>query len=966
MLSGIIGSLATAALVRMGKQLETVARSRSGKARSAREELAASQALSAFELSESLLRPLVDVPPNVSAKDVDYLLKSPEAESIAFEILVVVLSQSESAALERVRARWDSMLLREFPNERVFSGQLFEVLTEHYRIAAAVVSENFPQVYESLTADALHRRIACVLDVIAERVDPSVPVRVDMRALGDFQKKYKRVARDAHKDITPPDFESRRDVPIEELYVQPRITAAHSSSKADDDSVVVDLLAETDRTVLLGDPGNGKSTASQVLIYTTAKMHNAPIPFLVVLRDFAGDGIKRSVVEHVEDTLKTKYQCSPPSGAVEYLFDSGQAIVIFDGLDELLETGHRRDVTAAVENFCNRYPTIKVLVTSRRVGYAQAPMDRLQFKTLELSGFDRDQVREYVSRWFAQEDLEDGRVSEWTESFMQESESVSDLTSTPLLLALMCIIYRGERSIPRNRPAVYEKCATMLFNKWDGHRGIKADLQVGQQVDPAMKYLAYWLFTRDSVDGVPEADLINETTKYLHDRLFEDEYEARSAATEFVEFCRGRAWVFTDVGTTPEGERLYKFTHRTFMEYFAAYHLARLSETPEKLATTVAPRVANAEWDVVAQLAVQIIDKHSDGGANRVFIALLNEKRRRSESKRQNVIGFLIRCLTFAQVSPKTLRLLTSTVVSRTLEPDANRKSRYSGYGVDNLSLLLYNSQYTDQGTVEDELRNTLDNAVVSDDVEKSISAISLVSLRRVSLNIGIIPGISEQEIFSDWARWFEDFLSSHRELCLQRVPQSFVVAHECLDREWISLTQVLDQYNAGLNPLFARIRSSVVVDVEYMSIAEQLLYMAFMGRFRVEEEIAVQFRNQMEDVAAYAEQELETKGALVTAVGIDVRDHFGRKRSAVESSPDLSDTQLLGAAVLVAILVESRSDSDRLVELFLSDVRYRDLAALLRSRHTANAVPDPDGELARRGFGILIRWARSEVSFVG
>ena len=42
------------------------------------------------------------------------------------------------------------------------------------------------------------------------------------------------------------------------------------------------------------------------------------------------------------------------------------------------------------------------------------------------------------------------------------------------------------------------------------------------------------------------------------------------AAREFVEFCRGRMWVFTDAGTTVSGQRLYGFTHRTFLEYFAA------------------------------------------------------------------------------------------------------------------------------------------------------------------------------------------------------------------------------------------------------------------------------------------------------------------------------------------------------------------------------------------------------------
>jgi predicted NACHT family NTPase len=39
-------------------------------------------------------------------------------------------------------------------------------------------------------------------------------------------------------------------------------------------------------------------------------------------------------------------------------------------------------------------------------------------------------------------------------------------------------------------------------------------------------------------------------------------------------------WVFSEVGTTADGEKLYAFTHRTFMEYFAAGDLAAISDTP--------------------------------------------------------------------------------------------------------------------------------------------------------------------------------------------------------------------------------------------------------------------------------------------------------------------------------------------------------------------------------------------------
>ena len=80
--------------------------------------------------------------------------------------------------------------------------------------------------------------------------------------------------------------------------------------------------------------------------------------------------------------------------------------------------------------------------------------------------------------------------------------------------------------------------------------------------------------------AVTEHELVNETTAFLYGRGFESQADAREAAAEFVEFCRGRLWVLSDAGTTATGETLYSFTHRTFLEYFSAAYLAYRCDTP--------------------------------------------------------------------------------------------------------------------------------------------------------------------------------------------------------------------------------------------------------------------------------------------------------------------------------------------------------------------------------------------------
>jgi hypothetical protein len=436
-----------------------------------------------------------------------------------------------------------------------------------------------------------------------------------------------------------------------------------SSSIATDISGLYSLI---DRTVLLGDPGGGKSTAANVIAWTAAGDSGAPVPFIVVLRTFADQQL--SILEHLEARLSIHYQCAPPPGVVEGLLLSGRAVVIFDGLDELIDTSKRRTITERVELFSLRYPLTKVLVTSRRVGYDEAAMDPSVFEVFELAEFSAENVERYVRNWFVQvEGLEEARAITTTDSFIAESGAVSDLRKNPLMLALMCIIYRGQHWIPRNRPDVYEHCATLLFNKWDSSRQIYVDLKAGAYVDSAIKHLAYWMFTDASgAQGVTESQLKREASKFLAP-AFGSPIEAQVAADQFVSFCRGRAWVLTDTGTTADGEGLFSFTHRTFMEYFAAYELTRRNDGPEKIAKELLPHVAAAEWEIVAELAVQISNKHSRDGAARILRAMLKDKRYRSPVSRHNIGSFAFRCLSFAHVPADLVRSISRYYIGASL-----------------------------------------------------------------------------------------------------------------------------------------------------------------------------------------------------------------------------------------------------------------------------------------------------------
>jgi hypothetical protein len=560
---------------------------------------------------------------------------------------------------------------------------------------------------------------------------------------------------------------------------------------------------EIDRTVLLGDPGAGKTTAANVLAHDLAGDASQPVPFIVTLRDFATlDPPRYSVVEHIEQTLKTFYQCPAPPGLLDRLLLTGQALVVFDGLDELLDTSRRRDVSTRVERFCTAYPLARVLVTSRLVGYDQARLDDKQFALYQLGGFSDEQVREYAHKWFTQEpDVRDAR--RWANSFLTESAGIPDLRVNPLLLSLLCILYRGEGSLPRKRSEVYEQCAKLLFDKWDARRRIHRDLRAGHLIEPTLQYLAWWLFSREQAQAVvTERELVLQASGFLHGRGFESEADAREAATEFVEFCRGRMWVFSDAGTTATGESLYAFTHRTFMEYFAAAYLAYNSDTPEQLARTLAPHIARRSWDVVAELSIQIKDRTSGNGARRIYAALL-DGRRRSPAARANILDYLAICLRSVDPSPVIVRRLTRQALASFFasgdapngKPSTNLKSSWP----QTLSRLLATG-LPSREPVADEVSAFIDEMVRSGDPGSILAGLRFAAWLPLALPSGYRAKRNAELSF--WVSRRERILSSHAAAITTAAETDGGMRQVSLEYGYITIAQALEMHG-GLAALF-------------------------------------------------------------------------------------------------------------------------------------------------------------------
>ena len=781
-------------------------------------------------LSEILQKVVVGVAKSAHLQDEKQTEKlrafflSPEAEAIVRQMCGIYFSpaarkKSESAIREEFALSLAFYLGVEGTSVRTIADSLFEATLQGCdRALSAAVDKGIVAAHEAKSS--IRNRI--LLDEIAN-VQKNVEFlrqaqQPKLDEILQFEVKYRAQLADRHGYIIPPHFDVARKIPIREICVSPSL--AQLSRNRNDQGEPLKLgvfLAGLYRAVVLGNPGGGKSTLAGRICHDLAADHRLRIlgrrqltAALVVLRDYGAAKKERdcSFLQFIETIANSHYQIPPPKGAIEYMLLNGRAMVIFDGLDELLDTRHRQEISADIESFCNLYPSVPILVTSREVGYEQAPLDG-RFMAYRLAPFDNQQVEEYAKKWFsADRELTLPQQKQKAESFLKESKVVADLRSNPLMLSLMCNLYRGDNYIPKNRPDVYEKCATMLFERWDKSRAIFVTLPFEVHINPAMKYLAHWIYADEALQaGVTEQKLVAKATEYLALRRFEDRDEAEQAARGFIDFCRGRAWVFTDTGTTKAGDRLYQFTHRTFLEYFTAAHLVRTNPTPDRLISVLMPRIEAREWDVVAQLAFQLQNKQVEGAADDLLLALLRRSAAVGGPKVWHLLSFAARSLEFLVPTPKTTReialacLAHSFCVART--PGTGSPSRLDA-PARHFALFadLLTATAENRSPIVDCVEKDISRRISDSDVSESLLAIDGGLNLRLGLHYGTHHGEVGEENYKFWGEVSDRIFESCSARILELAAKDRATWMYCYLRGRIEITSFFELF--GCEHLFA------------------------------------------------------------------------------------------------------------------------------------------------------------------
>ena len=382
-----------------------------------------------------------------------------------------------------------------------------------------------------------------------------------------------------------------------------------------------EALRENKHLVILGDPGAGKTTLLKYVVLAFAQgksehldLNEERLPVFIRLYDYVAQRMKRqrdySLVDYLYTQAHENLLLNLEPGFFERELERGSCCICLDGLDELGAAGLRREVTKAVSSLTNRYRQNRFIITSRVVGYDEAPLDRRDFTRLTVLDLSGDDIQQFVSKWYRAREKDplviQERVKHLTQTIMNE-QSIRSLAANPLMLTIIALVHRIEAELPHERVKLYEKCVTALLETWEKVKGLDiADLNrpYYKKRRQLLEHLAYWMHTQSGEKGrireVHTGDLVVQLAHFLRQdpNIQLDKRLTWQEAVDFVSLMKTRHGLLVE-----RGEDVYAFAHLTFQEYLAASYIKyEYAHDIEAMWALIRPHLHAPHWREVILL----------------------------------------------------------------------------------------------------------------------------------------------------------------------------------------------------------------------------------------------------------------------------------------------------------------------------------------------------------------------------
>ncbi|NQZ06208.1 MAG: NACHT domain-containing protein [Algicola sp.] len=474
--------------------------------------------------------------------------------------------------------------------------------------------------------------------------------------------------------------EATKGVPMEHIYIPlvavPEMADEHDENLAHTNPL--SFLAPGSNNVVLGDPGAGKSTLLRFLLLVGSsaslqKRYEAKpdtrLPVLITLRRYADELKSRknlSLIDYILENVQGDFSLKGADlNFFEYYLETGQTILLFDGLDELPSPQFKKDVRDRIRSLITTYPGNTVIVTSRIVGYDNFfRFDEKTFNHQRLTYLRLPEIEQFVKDWYRvrvdNKRDRDANANDLIRILSNEDHiAIRELAQNPLLLTIVALVHRIDAVLPDERVVLYQKCTETLLNTWHTWKYRESELKNKGRVERRnrrrMEAIAHWMHCRSGGTAgnqravVPYNDLMHFLTEHIssNEKIYDQDCDPQDLAEEFLEFIKKRAGLLIEIG-----DNQYSFVHLTFQEYLTASDIITNSEMRgvSDMWGTIKAHFVDDRWHEVIRLL--IADLKSNASQAYLIDKLLEDK----QSKHCVVRGRLLGGLLLDGVEPAEIR----------------------------------------------------------------------------------------------------------------------------------------------------------------------------------------------------------------------------------------------------------------------------------------------------------------------
>ena len=423
------------------------------------------------------------------------------------------------------------------------------------------------------------------------------------------------------------------DLTIQDVFVQPSFESVGGSlpDSGDLEQHLLDWLREKGQRQLslLGDYGQGKSTAALAITYQLLQSENPPrIPVLVELR---GASPRNLTPLKLLATWSSNYGIDPL--ALWFLHLAGRLVVIFEGFDEMALVGDaqvRLKHFVTLWEFCHEHA--KLLITGRpnfffdeeemtaALGIRNPTQKTPYCEAMRLRAFDLRQIERALRN-------HDEKVRREIGQFAADSEQFRELISRPSLLHVVSVLWgRGELSAHVHRLTSADVMKLFINHSYlrQGQKEKDSPDFMKLTVDERkyfMKGVATYMATKqlpNQIDGRQLDEVVVALAEAMPDAVSTGrsaiDGEVRGPLRERIaaDAEYGLEHLQTDVRTCgilvndPATPGAFRFGHKSFMEYLYAEVLGDAMVKESDPSSPAILKACDASAVGVAQLPVSM------------------------------------------------------------------------------------------------------------------------------------------------------------------------------------------------------------------------------------------------------------------------------------------------------------------------------------------------------------------------